>query len=276
MTDRKMTQTKPSAASRAPWYPISYALSLMLRRKRLLGLSLLLFVATVVLTGVGFQLSTEFIDQYIGGFLQTPPSNETMWGWIQHKSWIAGKWLFLIVTRIAAFYLAFLLAYCLTSPGYVFLSLASEKLHSGDNFMADDGLTLIGIFIDILEAVKIGLFGVLITIVALAINFIPLIGQAAVFLIYVFYSALMFVDYPSSRHRWSLGRKMRWIRQHSSQSFKIGLLPALVSMIPVLNIFLLSMLFPLITIYATLNFSSIELHYRKNGAAHGRNPANGN
>ena len=105
---------------------------------------------------------------------------------------------------------------------------------------------------------KIGAFGLLVTAVALPLNFLPVIGQAAVFVLYVYYSALMFVDYPSSRYRWSLGDKLRWLRSHRATSFRIGLLPALLSMVPILNIFLMAVCFPLFTVHTTLNFLAIE------------------
>lgn len=235
----------------------------MFRRKRLLGWSLLLFLATIGLTTAGYTLSVDLVDSLVSGFLADPPSAEGIFGWIKHGGWVLAQWLYLLITRIVSFYLAFLVAYALTSPGYAFLSVAAEKLHTGDQFEPDAGLSLGYILIDIFEACKIALFGVLVTVAALMVNFIPGIGQAIVFLLYTYYSALMFVDYPSSRRRWSLGRKISWIRQHGSTSFKIGVLPALVSMIPVLNIFLMSLIFPVMTIYSTLNFSAIELRNKR-------------
>lgn len=240
------------------WYSIGYALGFMLQRKRLLGWSLLLFLATVGITAAGFDLSTDYIDSIAGQFLSTPPDSSTIWGMIKHKAWIAGKYLFIIITRIVSFYLAFLIAYCITTPGYVFLSIAAEKLHAGKEFIPDENISVKLVLLDLLEGIKIGLFGIIITVVALVMNFVPLIGQAAVFLVYTYYSALMFIDYPASRKHWSLGQKIHWIRSHSSDAFRLGLVPAIISMIPLLNIFLLSLLFPLLTIHSTLNFCSIE------------------
>lgn len=248
------------------WFSLSYSLRFMMRRKRLFAWSLLLFLATICLTAAGYQLSIEYVDSFAGSFLLEPPVTGTIWGWLKYQGWNVATWLFLIITRIAAFYLAFLVAYCLTSPGYVFLSTAAEKLHAGKQFEPDDGLNLRSVLIDILEGVKIALFGVVITLVALLVNFIPGLGQGVVFLLYAFYSALMFIDYPSSRRRWSLGRKIGWIREHSGPALRLGLLPALVSMIPVLNVFFMSILFPVLTIYSTLNFSSIELHRQRPGS----------
>ncbi len=218
----------------------------------------MLFLATVGITAAGFDLSTDYIDSIAGQFLSSPPDSSTIWGMVKYKAWTAGKYLFLIITRIVSFYLAFLIAYCLTSPGYVFLSIAAEKIHAGKEFIPDENISIKYILLDLFEGIKIGLFGVIITVVALMMNFIPLIGQAAVFLVYTYYSALMFIDYPASRKHWSLGQKIGWIRNHSSDAFRLGLVPAIISMIPLLNIFLLSLLFPLLTIHSTLNFCAIE------------------
>lgn len=242
----------------AQWYSFGYSVKFMLSRKRILLISTLLFCATIILTAAGYSLSVEYVDKFTGAFFATPPDAESMWGWVKLQGWKFGKLLLFIITRIMAFYLAFLVAYCLTTPGYVFLSTAAEKLHAGKHFVPDAGMTPMGILIDIFEGVKIALFGVLITIVALFLNFIPGIGHGAIFLLYAFYSALMFIDYPASRRRWSLGRKIHWIKHHSSASLRLGLLPAAVSMVPVLNIFFMSLLFPVMTIHSTINFSTIE------------------
>jgi CysZ protein len=242
----------------ATWIPLSTSLSLMFRRKRLFGWSVLLFLITIVLTWIGYQVTVDFIDGWTGNFAATAPAADGILGWIKHKGWVAASWLFLIVSRIVAFYLAFLFAYSLSTPGYVFLSTAAEKLYAGKHFDAEANFSIAGFFSDIFEGIKIAFFGILVTIVALFINFIPGIGQIIVFLLYTYYSALMFVDYPTSRRSWSLGRKLRWLRTHSSPSFRLGVLPALISMIPVVNIFAIALLFPLLTVHTTLNFSAIE------------------
>ncbi|NNK58467.1 MAG: cysteine biosynthesis protein, partial [Desulfofustis sp.] len=159
---------------------------------------------------------------------------------------------------IIAFFLAFLLAYTLTTPFYSFLSNSAEKIFWGKEFQEDDGFTMAGIAKDLFEGAKIALFGLLITAVALAVGFVPIVGQLAVFLIYTYYSALMFVDYPASRRRWGLSRKLSWLRHYSGHTFRLGLIPAAVSMIPLLNVFLLAFIFPLFTVHAALNFSAVE------------------
>lgn len=246
------------------YIPLPHSITFLLKHNKLVGLSLILFLVTITLTWGGYQLSLNFIDEITGSFFLSPPEPVAILGWLKHKGWYLLKWLYLFITRIVAFYLAFLVAYSISTPGYVVLSTAAEKLHAGDKFELDEGLTLRGVFLDLLEGIKIAGFGVLVTVAALAANFIPLIGQIIAFLMYTYYSALMFLDYPASRRRWSLGRKLFWLKTNSRLSFRLGFFPALISMVPLLNIFLIALLFPLLTVHATLNFTSLELQVQKN------------
>ncbi len=243
-----------------PYIPLSQSIVFLLRRKRLVGLSLILFLITILLTWLGYQLSLNFIDDLTGSFFISPPESVTILGWFKHKGWYLLKWLYLFISRVVAFYLAFIVAYSLTTPGYVLLSTAAEKLHAGDKFELDDGLTLKGLLLDLLEGIKIAGFGIIVSIAALAANFIPLFGQIIAFLLYTYYSALLFLDYPASRRRFSLGEKLGWMKSHNKLSFRLGIFPALISMIPLLNIFLIATIFPVLTVHATLNFTAIELH----------------
>ena len=172
------------------------------------------------------------------------------------------KYLFLVVSRIVAFYLAFLAAYSLSAPLYVFLSTSAEKIYCGENYAADEGFTISGVCKDLWEGIKIGSFGIIVTIMALFVSFVPVLGQLAVFMLYTYYSTLMFIDYPASRRRWNLGSKLGWLRENGSFAFRLGLIPAVASMIPLLNLILMALIFPLFTVHATLNFYVIE-HNKK-------------
>ncbi len=243
----------------AEWIPLTHSLSLIIRRKRLFAWSFLLFLVTITLTWIGYLVTVDFMDRATGNFLATAPATDGVLGWIKYSGWLVSSWLFLIVSRIVAFYCAFLFAYSLSTPGYAFLSTAAEKMYAGKNFDGEANFSVAGFFGDIFEGIKIALLGILVTITAILVNFIPVIGQPIVFLLYTYYSALMFVDYPASRRRWSLSRKLHWLRTNSSPAFRLGVLPALISMIPLLNIFAIALLFPLLTVHTTLNFSAIEL-----------------
>lgn len=256
-----------SAKIHKPQYiPLIVSIRFLMSKGRLVGWSLLLFVATILCTWIGYQLAVNLVDQLTSGFFNTPPDTATILGWLQHKGWLITKWLYLFISRVISFYLAFLLAYTITSPGYVFLSTSAERLQAGEKFEEDDAFTVRVVIRDLFEGLKIAAFGLIVTIGALAANFIPLVGQAVAFLLITYYSALMFLDYPASRRHWSLGRKIGWLNTYRAHCFRLGLLPALVSMIPIVNIFLIAILFPFLTVHATLNFTSLELGNTKTPA----------
>jgi CysZ protein len=239
------------------WIPLWSSLAFLLRSPRLLGWSLLLMLFTFGLTWGVYLLATDFIDDRTISFFDQIPAATGFWDTIRHYGWLGLKWAFFVTSRIAAFYFAFLVAYTLSAPGYAFLSASTERKQAGQAY-EEDVLTMKGVLVDIWEGLKIGIFGLVVTALALMANFVPLIGQAVVLLLYTFYSALMFVDYPSSRRRWSLGRKIGWLSRYRGQAFRLGVLPAVVSLIPLLNIFLMAFLFPLFTVHATLNFAAMD------------------
>lgn len=240
------------------WVSLSRSTSFLLGRKRLIGLSLLLFLITIVLTWVSYHYATAAVDSFTASFFQQGGESTTALGWLKHEGMTLLHYLYRFITCVISFYLAFLLAYTLCSPGYSILSNMAEKIWAKEHYEEDEGISFSGLLVDLVEAVKIAVFGLVITILALFINLIPLIGQLLTFLLYTYYSALMFLDYPASRRRWSLGHKLAWLSRHGIASFRMGLLPALLSLIPFVNIFFIALLFPLLTIYTTLNFTTIE------------------
>ncbi len=241
-----------------PWVSLRSSLIFLYSHPRLLGWSLILVVMTGVFTWLGYHLAVNLIDQFTVSYFSTPPVVEHLWHWPLLWGWTAIKWIFIVLSRVVSFYLAFVLSYCLTSPGYVFLSTWAGNLYTDKAGTGEAMYSLSGILIDLWEGVKIGGIGLLVTVAALLANLIPVIGQGTVFILYVFYSALMFVDFPASRYRWSLGQKLHWVWQYRNPCFRLGLLPALISLIPVLNIFLMALFLPLFTIHTTLNFLAIE------------------
>ena len=250
--------TSQSRSFTTPWVSLGYSIRFIFRYPKLLSVSMMLVVATGLLTWLGTYESLAFIDSLTGDFFAHPPEKAHFWSWPLVWGWTGLRWLFIIVSRVIAFYLAFLLAYCLTTPGYVFLSFLAGNRYTGQAREGEASMTLIGILVDLIEGIKIGMVGLMVTIFALLLNFFPVIGQAGAFLLYVFYSTLMFIDFPSSRYRWKLGQKIGWIKKHRNQAFRLGLLPAAVSMIPIINIFFMALLFPLFTVHTTLNYLSIE------------------
>lgn len=242
------------------WVPLTSSAAFLFSKKQLVAWSFLLVIVTALFTWAGFILTTGLLDNLIPDFFSSEPVRDSLYGWAKYLGWLSSKYLFFLVSRIVAFFLAFLAAFSLSAPLYVFLSTTAEKLYCGDLFEADPAMTLKGILIDFLEGIKIALLGMVITVLALVVSFIPIFGQLFVLVLYCFYCALMFLDYPTSRRRWSLGEKITWLQQHRSTALKIGVIPALISMIPILNLFLMALIFPLFTVHATLNFSQINRH----------------
>lgn len=248
----------PGDRHQTPWVAFSRSLVFLVTSPRLLGWSLILIILTGSLTWVGYLYTVDLINQLTGNFFVNQPAVEHFWHWPVLWGWTLLKWIYLILTRVIAFYLAFIFSYSLTTPGYVFLSSWTGDRYCDQAKTGEAAFSLSGVLVDLIEGIKIGGLGLVVTVVALVLNFMPVLGQASVFLLYVFYSTLMFIDFPSSRYRWSLGQKLAWLRQHTWPSFRLGLFPALISMVPLLNVFLMAFFFPLFTVHATLNFLEIE------------------
>jgi CysZ protein len=250
-----MSMHHPSAPR---WIPLWTSFSFLLRSGPLIGWSLALTLATALLTWLGFHITTDLLDSVTGSFLTAEPVRDGLLGWLKYSGWWLASSLFLFISRIIAFFVAFLLAYTLTSPFYSFLSAATEKRFLGGAYEDDGKLCVSGMVRDLFEGLKIAGFGIVVTIIAVLISFVPFLGQLAVIFLYTCYATLMFIDYPTSRKRWSLGRKLSWLRRHLSASIRLGILPAVIGMIPVLNVLLMALFFPLLTVHATLNFCRIE------------------
>ncbi|MBT8345497.1 MAG: cysteine biosynthesis protein, partial [Desulfofustis sp.] len=118
----------------APTIPLSTSISFLVGRKQLLGWSVALIALTVVLTWTGFLLTTGLVDHYTASFFDEGPARQSWWGWTKYSGWLVAKYLYVMVTRIIAFFLAFLLAYTLTTPFYSFLSNSAEKIFWGKEF----------------------------------------------------------------------------------------------------------------------------------------------
>ncbi len=236
------------------WLPLTFSLRFIFGNLNILGLSLLLMCCTALLTWLGYLVTIHFADGLTEHFFQQAPETAGIIGWFLVKGWWLLKFLFLMFSRVIAFYLAFLVSYSLTSPGYAFLSISSEKKYLGEKFTDDEGFTWAVFVKDLVEGCKIGLFGLGVTLAAVFLNLIPVVGAGLVVILYIFYSTLMFIDYPTSRQHWSLGTKLGWLKQQWPKALRLGWLPALTSMIPVINIFFMALLFPLFTVHATLNF----------------------
>jgi len=239
---------------RQKWIPLTTSLVFLMGHIRLIWWSLLLVAATAFLTWLGYHEAIGLVDGLVGSFFTEAPAHQGVEGWSMFIGWFVIKYLFLFFSRAAAFYFAFLAAYCLTTPGYVLLSAATEKIYLGQSRQKAGPFKPLVILLDLWEGLKIGVVGLVVTGAALCLNFLPVVGQILALLLYIFYSALMFVDYPASNRHWSLGQKINWLKDNPLASFRLGIIPALISIIPVINIFVNALFFPLFTVHTTLNF----------------------
>ncbi|HSL38794.1 MAG TPA: EI24 domain-containing protein [Desulforhopalus sp.] len=254
-----MEKQSPAKGLSSPlWIPLSRSMALLLTRLRLFGWALFLVALTFILTWFGYRLCVDFFVDLSRPLFGTVSDPDSLFGWIKYSAWLAAHWTFTVFLKVLAFYLAFIAAYTLATPGYALLSAAAERLHQGPPADPEPARGLMSLFYDIAEGAKIGLLGVVVTVIAFAANFVPVIGQIIVLLLYTGYSTLMFIDFPASRRNWNLTEKLRWLGRHPYPTLRLGLLPALVSMVPLLNIFVLALLFPLLTIHATVNFNAIQ------------------
>ncbi len=108
---------------KARWIPLTTSIKLIFTRKCLFFWSALLFFTTIGLTWLGYTLSVDFIDQFARAVMPAEPQIKpweasqyiawlgAVWGWIKHSAWVIGGGLYLLFTRIAAFFMAFLAAY---------------------------------------------------------------------------------------------------------------------------------------------------------------------
>jgi CysZ protein len=254
-----MEKQSPARGLPSPqWIPLSRSMALLLTRMRLFGWAIFLVALMFILTWFGYRLCVGFFEEISRPLFGTVPDPQSFFGWITYSAWLAAHWIFTVFLKVLAFYLAFILAYTLSTPGYALLSAAAERLHQGSLADPEPERGLMSLFYDIAEGAKIGLLGIVVTIIAFAANFVPVIGQLIVFLLYTGYSTLMFIDFPASRRNWNLTEKLRWLGRHPVPTLRLGLLPALVSMVPLLNIFVIALLFPLLTIHATVNFNALQ------------------
>jgi CysZ protein len=239
------------------WVNLSGAVLFLLRHPGLLMFSLGLVSLTALLSWLGFTFIIAQLDTFFTDLLKPPPPSDAWWAIIIEGGWQLVMWFYLLVSRLIGFYLCFLLAYTLSSPLYSLLSEAVERatLVMGTNAIRFSPRTLL---LDIKEGVKLALMGIGIAVASLVIGLVPLFGPVLVLIIYIFYTALLFIDFPAANRHWALRRKIRWLQDRPRVAIRLGTLPALIGMIPVVNIFIMALLFPLLVVQATLNFVSIE------------------
>lgn len=174
-----------------------------------------------------------------------------LWGLVTVFQFISKLLVWMI-----SFYIAFFTAYVLISPFYSFFSALSEKKFFGKT--RDVPFSFKQLLKDILEALILTLFMAILSVVIFFINFIPVVGQLLAFVLYSYSNTLIFIDYAASRRGWSFNKKIFFLKRHPWFSFKSGVIPAVLGLIPLVGIFFMAILSPFFVVYNTLNFAAKE------------------
>ncbi len=229
------------------------SITFIISRPQLFAWTVVLLSLTALLTFLGYSLLISWFEDVVGTFFKTAPK-----GAVVRAGWYILLWLYLIATRLIAFYIALLVSYSLTSPGYMFLSGSTEKLVAGGSMEDSEGFDWSVAIDDFIEGVKIAVLGIGVSIVLFFVSFVPVLGIVTAFTVLVFYSALLFIDFPSSRRHWTLSQKMSWIYRYPVESLRLGFLPAVIGMVPVFNVLFIALFFPLFVVHATRVFLLVE------------------
>lgn len=215
-------------------------------------------ILTMMLLSIFFYHQiTSFVTIKTLGFFEVAPAGEGLFSWIYHILKVVSAFLFKMVVNVLSFYLAFVVAYALTSPLYSFISIIAEDIYFGKP-KDDAEFSIPGIIEDIKQALKVTLAAFALGIIAFFAGFIPVLGQLTALVVCFFMNALLIFDFVTSRRRWNFVNKSKWLIFHPALTLKTALLPTLISFIPVLNTILTAFLFPVFVVHATMNFACSE------------------
>ena len=233
------------------------AFKAILHSGKLFFASIGVILAMLVLSIFLYHQVSSFVTVKTLDFFEIAPATDELFSQIYHALKVCGAFLFKIVVNVLLFYLSFVISYALVSPLYSFISIIAEDVYFGKPH-DDAELSLPGVIEDVKQALKISAAVFVLGIVAFFIGFIPVLGQITAFILCFFMNALLIFDFVTSRRRWNLARKAKWLLMHPSISVKTAFLPSIVSFIPVVNTMLTAFLFPIFVVHATMNFACAE------------------
>ncbi len=232
---------------------LSETMHFFVEHKILFFYSTMILALTFIVTIFMSSFVISQVHSLTGDFFSTAPKYNTFYTQTLYFLWVAGKFVFNLIIGLIALYVSFIVSYTLSSPLYSKLANITEKFFKGEPEPSET-FSITQIIFDIKEALKVSAIMFFFSIIALFSNFIPVVGQIIAFLIYLFVNALLLIDFSASENRLSLSEKISWIFKHKILSGNIALFPTLISLIPIINIFIFVLIFPFYVVHATLNF----------------------
>jgi len=255
--DQALEFVKKTSAEMKMGVSLATAFKAVIQSGKLFFASIGVILAMLVLSIFLYHQATSFFTVKTLDFFEIAPATDELFSQIYHALKVCGAKLFKVVVNVLLFYLAFIISYALTSPLYSFISIIAEDIYFGKP-KDDAELSLEGVIEDVKQALKVTLAVFLLGVIAFFIGFIPVLGQAAAFVLCFFMNALLIFDFVTSRRRWNFVSKAKWLVFHPSLTLKTAFLPTLISFIPVLNTILTAFLFPVFVVHATMNFACAE------------------
>ncbi|MBO4710351.1 EI24 domain-containing protein [bacterium] len=218
-----------------------------------IGVILFMILITIFL----YYQFTSFIMVRTLDFWKVDPAGEGFFSAVYYYLKVFGSFLFRLTVKVLSFYFSFIFAYTVVSPLYSFISKIAEDLYFGRP-NDDAEISVPGILEDIKQALKVTLATLTIGIIAFCMGFVPVVGQILAFILCLFMNGLLVFDFVTSRRRWSLVKKSKWLVTHPALTLGTVIIPTLISLLPVINIIFIAFLFPVFVVHATMNFSCAE------------------
>ncbi len=235
--------------------PFMDSLLFFRKQKPLILWTIFILLVIFLITLLFFSFFTRHIEMNFHFIITEPDADAgALWSLL---FWFM-KGLFTVFLKVVAFYLSFLIAYTVTAPLYQFVSIITEDLFRGKKVKEDAVPDFEEMFGDLKQAALLSVMVFGVTIVALIANFIPFFGPFICFAVLCFSSALLIIDFPTSRLGWDLRQKIEWLAAHPFDTIRFGLFPALISFIPIISPFIMGIVSPLLIVHGTLNFVLME------------------
>ncbi len=224
------------------------ACGVLLRAPRILLWLIPPLVITLLLDVLAFYYGYGWLCSWIKSLL--PVSWDTSWLHAAIGVLSAVAVIFLLGWSFAWVYLT------MTSPFQDFISAAVEREIHGVAGPEPEGWK--GFLRSIWQSVVQAIVLTLLTLIFLVIGLVPLLGAIVFFLWSAFALGYAFVSIPSGRMAQRFSERLAFVRCHRGAVLGLGVVIAILSLIPILNVICL----PVFVIAGTLLY--LDAHHRSN------------